>query len=97
MKKKTVLIDVDNFADLGTFYEEVDRVLTKGLNCKTGHNLDAFNDILCGEFGVFSYTENVKIVWTNFSKSKSDLGNELIVTLTEIINSHDHIEFVTID
>lgn len=97
MEQKTVIINGDNFSDLETFYDEVDRVLTKNLNVKTGHNLDAFNDILCGDFGVFSYHETLKLIWTNFSKSRKDLGNELISALTNIVKEHKHIEFQTID
>ena len=97
MRQITVTINGENFYDLESFYDEVDRVLTKDLGVKTGHNLDAFNDILCGDFGVFSYNETLKLIWTNFSKSKNLLGEELISTLTDIINGHDHIEFVTID
>ena len=97
MKQITVNINGDNFSDLESFYNEVDRVLTKDLNFKTGHNLDAFNDILYGDFGVFSYKETLKLIWTNFSKSKILLGDELISTLTDIINGHDDIKFITID
>ncbi len=34
------------------FYDEIDRVLTKDLDWKTGHNLNALNDLLRGGFGV---------------------------------------------
>lgn len=97
MKRITVKINGDNFSDLESFYDEVDRVLTKDSGFKTGHNLDAFNDILCGDFGIFSYNETLKLIWTNFSKSKNFLGEELISTLTNIIIGHDHIEFITTD
>ena len=97
MEQKTAIIDGDNFSDLETFYDEVDRVLTKDINVKTGHNLDAFNDILCGDFGVFSYNETLKLIWKNFTKSRKNLGDELISVLTGIIREHDHIEFQIID
>jgi RNAse (barnase) inhibitor barstar len=44
-----ILIDGNNFDDLEGFYCEIDRVLTKDLTWKTGHNLNAFNDILVGD------------------------------------------------
>lgn len=97
MKQKIAIIDGDNFTDLETFYDEVDRVLTKDINVRTGHNLDAFNDILCGDFGVFSYKETIKLIWTNFSRSRKNLGDELISMLTGIIKEHNHIEFQIID
>lgn len=97
MEQKIAIIDGDNFSDLETFYDEVDRVLTKDIDFKTCHDLDAFNDILCGDFGVFSYNETLKLIWTNFTKSRKNLSDELISVLTGIIKEHDHIEFQTIN
>ena len=97
MGQKTVIINGDNFSDLETFFIEIDKVLTKDLNFKTGHNLNAFNDLLCGDFGVFSYNDTLKLIWRDFSKSRIHLGDKLISILTDIINEHDHIEFQTID
>jgi len=96
MEKKTIIIDGNNFSDLPSFYDEIDKVLTKDLNWKTGHNLSAFNDLLCGGFGVFKYDQPIKIIWRNFEKSKLDLGVELTDTLVEIINDHQHIDFTRI-
>ncbi len=97
MSKQTIIINGDNFADLESFYDEIDDALTKDLDWETGHNLNAFNDLLRGGFGVYDYEEPVKIVWTKFSKSKKKLGEELTATLLEIIADHEHIEFETID
>ena len=97
MSNQTIIIDGNNFSDLEEFYEEIDRVLTKDLDWQTGHNLDAFNDLLRGSFGVYEYDEPVKIIWTNFNKSKHFLGNNLIDRLLEIISEHNHIEFLRID
>ncbi|MBL7837984.1 barstar family protein [Flavobacterium filum] len=76
MNKQTITINGDNFSDLESFYDEIDRVLTKDLDWQTGHNLDAFNDMLRGGFGVYEYEEPIRLIWGNFSKSKSDLGLE---------------------
>ena len=43
---KTFTIDGNNFSDLEGFYDEIDKILTKDLEWKTGHNLDAYNDFL---------------------------------------------------
>jgi RNAse (barnase) inhibitor barstar len=88
---KSIIIDGNNFTDIETFYCEIDRVFTKDLNYKTGHNLDAFNDLLIGGFGVYEYQEPVKITWVNYSKSKEQLGTE-IKEILQIISSHKHIE-----
>ena len=75
MNKQTITIKGDNFSDLESFFDEVDRVLTKDLDWQTGHNLNAFNDLLRGGFGVYEYEEPVKIVWTQFAESKVKLGS----------------------
>lgn len=41
---KKVVIDGNEFSDLEGFYTEMDKLLTKDLGWKTGHNMDAFND-----------------------------------------------------
>lgn len=76
MNKQTIIINGNNFSDLESFYDEIDRVLTKDLDWDTGHNLDAFNDLLRGGFGVYEHEEPIKLTWENISKSKSDLGLE---------------------
>lgn len=81
---KTFIIDGNNFTDLEGFYIEIDRLLTKNLNFKTGHNYDAFNDIVRGGFGVFD-NEPITIRWMNYGKSKKDLGDKVILTLLEIM------------
>lgn len=71
---KKIIIDGNKFSNLEEFYTEIDNLLTKDLTWKTGHNLDAFNDILRGGFGVHDYGEELEILWINSEKSKNDLG-----------------------
>ncbi len=97
MSANTIIINGINFTDLETFYDEIDRVLTKNLNWQTGHNLNAFNDLLRGGFGVYEYEEPIKLIWINFSLSRKKLGQELVDLLVEIITRHDHIDFSTSD
>jgi RNAse (barnase) inhibitor barstar len=97
MNKPTIIFHGERFSDLETFYDEVDKALTKNLDWKTGHNMDAFNDLLRGGFGVFEYYEPIKLVWTNFSLSRRALGESILDKLTEIIKDHKHIEFTTTD
>lgn len=97
MSAHTIIINGINFTDLETFYDEVARVLTKNLNWQTGHNLNAFNDLLRGGFGVYEYEEPIKLIWINFSLSRKKLGQELVDLLVEIITRHDHIDFSTSD
>lgn len=97
MIKQTIEINGSSFSDLEGFYNEIDRVLTRNLEFKTGHNLNAFNDLLRGGFGVFEYDESIKLVWKDFSKSRESLGGKMTDILVEIITSHDHIEFVKLE
>lgn len=83
MCKKVVIIDGSKFDDIEGFYSEIDRVLTKDLTWITGHNLNAFNDLLYGGFGVHEYDESIIIIWGNASKSKSDLGYHATVKYYE--------------
>jgi RNAse (barnase) inhibitor barstar len=71
MSKKIIIVNGENFADLETFFDEMDRVLNK----YTGwHNLAAFDNLLSGGFGVHEYEEPITLLWKNISKSKVDLG-----------------------
>jgi len=99
MTRKTIIINGDAFSTLEGFYSEIDKVLTKDLNWDTGHNLDAFNDLLRGGFGVYEYEEPIKLIWQNSDKSKVDLnilrnGQTIYQILIAIIKEHKHIEFV---
>jgi len=97
MNKRTLIINGDNFSDEETFYCEIDNILTKDLDWQTGHNQNAFNDLLYGGFGVHESGESLKLIWAQFSKSKDKMGDDLVGELVEIIKSHEHIEFETIN
>lgn len=90
---KTFILDGNNFSDMEGFYREIDKLLTKNLQWKTGHNLDAFNDLLRGGFGVHEYNEPITIRWINYAKSKKDLGDKMALILLEIMldcNNSNH-------
>jgi RNAse (barnase) inhibitor barstar len=97
MVKKTITICGSNFSDLETFFVEIDRVLTTNLPWKTGHNLNSFNDLLRGGFGVYEYEEPVNIIWKDLKKSENALGQDLVNNLRNIILDHSHIDFATED
>lgn len=80
-----ITIDGKNFNDLDGFYCEIDKLLTKNLKWQTGHNFAAFNDLLRGGFGVHEDGEPIVVKWINYNKSKTDLGNDTILTLLETI------------
>lgn len=69
-----IIMDGNQFSTLEEFYTEMDHLLTKDLGWKTGHNLDAFNDLLRGGFGVHEYGEHLHIKWLHAAKSRRDFG-----------------------
>lgn len=69
-----ITIDGEKFSDMDEFYDEMERLLTKGLSWRTGHNLNAFHDLLRGGFGVHEYGETVDFRWINAKKSREDFG-----------------------
>ena len=64
------ILDGNSFNDLEGFYNEMDKLLTKDLPYKTGHNYAAFNDLLRGGFNKHEYGDSIIIRWINFNKSK---------------------------
>lgn len=86
---KTFILDGNSFSNMEGFYCEIDKLLTKNLQWKTGHNLNAFNDLLRGGFNVHDYNEPITIRWINYGKSKKDLGDEMALVLLEIMLNCD--------
>jgi RNAse (barnase) inhibitor barstar len=72
--KKEIILDGNNFSSLAEFYDEIQNKLTKDLDWEIGRNLDAYNDVLRGGFGVYEYEEPFIFLWKNSGKSKKDLG-----------------------
>jgi len=87
---KEIIIDGNNFDSLDKFYNEIENKLTKGLDWKIGRNLDAYNDILSGGFGVHDYEEPIKIKWINSGRSKKNLGHEETIKFLEEKIKHCH-------
>ena len=67
-------IEAALFNNLDSFYDEVERKLTRDLDWKIGRNLNAFNDVLRGGFGTFEYEEPIELIWVDSDKSKTDLS-----------------------
>ena len=70
MNTKTYLIDGNDFSTLEEFAALFSKTLLKDYTWYG--NLDAFNDILRGDFG--TPEEGFILVWKNSAKSKQDLG-----------------------
>ena len=82
---KIFILDGNKFSNIEGFYNEIDTLLTKDIDFKTGHNLNAFNDLLRGGFNVHELNEPITIKWINYNKSKKDLGDKTILKILEIM------------
>jgi RNAse (barnase) inhibitor barstar len=74
MDKKTIVLDANEFSTLQSFYKAVEKAFTKDLGWHIGRNLNAFNDVLRGGFGIHDYEEPVRLLWLHSDKSRVDLG-----------------------
>lgn len=87
---KKIILDGNHFYDMESFYDEIEQLLTKNLDFKIGHNLNALNDVLRGGFGFHEYEEPILICWLNYKKSKKELGDDMILSILEImLNCND--------
>jgi len=93
-----IKIDANRFSNLDEFYDEIESKLTRNLEFRIGRNLDAFNDVLAGGFGVFDYDESVDLIWIESNKSRNDLNEKynntdktIFEMLIEVIKDNDHI------
>jgi RNAse (barnase) inhibitor barstar len=86
-------IDGDRFEDLGGFYDEIGRQLLGGASW--GRNLDAFNDILRGDFGPLP--ERFRIIWRHAFVSKEKLrgtGSGSFLDLLDLVGDHENVELI---
>jgi len=87
---KIIELNGNSFSNLSEFYNEIERKMTKGLNWEIGRNLDAFNDILNGGFGVHKVDESYKLRWINSQRSELELNEYDIII--KIITENKNID-----
>lgn len=73
---KVYTLDGNAFDDLEGFYSSAYALLTPDNAWPIAHNLDAFNDLILGGYGLIKPGEESIINWINFDKSQVDLGPE---------------------
>ena len=73
---KKITLEGAKITNLEEFYNEIEKKLTKDLGWSIGRNLDAFNDVLRGGFGVHEYGESIALVWLDVTKSQAYLGHQ---------------------
>ncbi len=76
MLELKLILEGENFHDIDTFYEEINRLVMEDEDWELGSSLDAFNDLLYGGYGILQGYEELKIIWLNSEKSRGDLGLE---------------------
>ena len=74
--KPEIVIQGNHIHHISSFYEELNRVFMAGENWQLGESLDAFNDLLYGNFGCLSTNTAVTLVWENIAASEKALGYE---------------------
>lgn len=83
-------IDGNSFSNMIEFYDEIEKKFTKDLKWKIGRNLNAFNDVLRGGFGVHEYGEVIEVNWTNSERSKTNLGSKETIKYFEKVLESCH-------
>jgi RNAse (barnase) inhibitor barstar len=79
MIKHTYTIDGNDFDTLEELYEKISETMLPGI--VWGHNLDALNDVLYGDFGVLK--EEFILIWKNAARSRQKLGYEYTIEFWE--------------
>lgn len=74
--RRVIIIDGHKFTDLEGFFCQADKLFIASGSTVQGHNLDAFNDLLRGGFGVHEVGEPIVIKWINYGESRKALGYE---------------------
>lgn len=69
-----IIFEGKSILGMDTFYNEAADKLTLNLGWKPGRNLDAFNDLLRGGFGVFEPNQEVRLTWKDHALSREALG-----------------------
>ena len=91
-KPTYAVLNGDNFSNVDEFFDWVQRSATRRLDWHIGENLNAFNDVLRGGFGLHEYEELLWLVWLESNKSRQHLGDVLFGDIVGIIKGHSHVE-----
>lgn len=70
----TVRLEGTRMHDIGSFYDEINRVLMVGVDWQLGPSLDALDDLLHGGYGTLHGHDAARIVWADHAHAASALG-----------------------
>ncbi len=86
--EKWICIDGHDIHTLNDFYNQIEQKLTNKIDFKIGRNLNAFNDLLWGGFGIHEYEEPLHIVWIFTEESRQALGTKRFNNIISVIENH---------
>ena len=86
---RTYIIDGNKFSNIEGFFDEIDLIMTKGISFKTGHNLNAFRDILYGGFGCHEPGSRYDDKVEGYQKSRKELGDTIMLAIIDNIADHN--------
>ncbi|RZI59777.1 MAG: ribonuclease inhibitor [Zymomonas sp.] len=90
MTKRSTILG-EKIHDIASFYDEVNRVFMHNETWSIGQSLDAFDDMLYGQYGAMSGDGPVEIVWRNIETSRRALGIEATHALLSEKRRHPEI------
>ncbi len=76
---KKFIIEGSRIWSLESLYSEINRVLMSNENWKIAASLDAFNDLLYGEFGNLKNVQNPIFIWKNFEDNAQLFGTDFTI------------------
>ncbi|MEL7425338.1 MAG: barstar family protein [Bacteroidota bacterium] len=88
------IIEGSRITTAKSFFKEIERELLVDSSGIRRWSLDVFDDILLGGYGLYNLNEEFRLVWRNYKRSQARLNDELLDSIVEILNSHEHIELV---
>ncbi|GAA0893065.1 hypothetical protein GCM10009122_27440 [Fulvivirga kasyanovii] len=91
------IIDGAKFKSKNGFYNYIEKHFTQGLSFKIGRNLNAFQDVLSGGFGMHSCDEPITVTWKNLTKSKEHLDSKFLYSVLGILTSMEGVTFRQFD
>ena len=70
---KQIEIEGNLINDISSFYQEINRVFMAGESWVIANSLDAFDDVLYGEYGILQGTQSAELVWRHIDHSPKAL------------------------
>ncbi len=87
--EKWIFIDGRDIHTLNDFFVQIEQKLTSKTDFKRVRNMNAFNNLLWGGFGIHEYGAPLHIVWIYAERSRQALGNKYFTKIISIIEKHE--------